>query len=137
MMIGPIQHFRSAIWQAWQDKEAADLCKRKGFRGELRFDIYGSHQQLASSHLRERDQMLLRAILQEEFRTVFLLSKAKNEDIRCRFCNAPDGHLFQQPRVPSLNEKGPHRLASLLALAWLASWVDITVHWVTLSRGGQ
>ena len=50
-----------------------------------------------------------------------------------RFCNAPDndGHLFQKPRVPSLNEKG-HRLASLVALAWLASWVDITVYWVNL-----
>ena len=35
MMTGPIQHFRSAIWQAWQEKVAADLClcKREGFRG--------------------------------------------------------------------------------------------------------
>ena len=33
MMTGPIQHFRSAIWQAWQHKVATDLCKRKGFRG--------------------------------------------------------------------------------------------------------
>ena len=50
-MSGPIQHFRGAIWQAWQDKVAADLCKRKGFRGELRVDINGSHQILAASHL--------------------------------------------------------------------------------------
>ena len=47
MMTGPIQHFLSAIWQAWQHKVAADLCKRKGFRGALCFDIYGSHQLLA------------------------------------------------------------------------------------------
>ena len=34
MMTGPIQHFRSAIWQAWQNKVAADhLSRRKGFRG--------------------------------------------------------------------------------------------------------
>ena len=43
----------------------------------------------------------------------------------------------KQPRVSSLNEKGPHRLTSLSALAWLASWVDITVYWVALGLGGQ
>ena len=63
MMTGPIQHFRSAIWQAWQSKVAADLCKRKGFRGGFGVDINGSHQLLVSSHPRERDKMLLRAIL--------------------------------------------------------------------------
>ena len=35
MTTGPTQHFRGAIWQAWQQKVAADLCKRKGFRGAL------------------------------------------------------------------------------------------------------
>ena len=33
ILSGPIQHFRDAIWQAWQHKVATDLCKRKGFRG--------------------------------------------------------------------------------------------------------
>ena len=46
MMTGPIQHFRSAIWQAWQHKVATDLCKRKGFRGGFGLDIYGSHRLL-------------------------------------------------------------------------------------------
>ena len=50
VMTGPIQHFRSAIWQAWQEKVAADLCKRKCFRGGFCFDICGSHQPLVSSH---------------------------------------------------------------------------------------
>ena len=59
MMTGPVQHFRSAIWQAWQHKVATDLCKRKGFRGGFGVDIYGSHQLLVSSHFRERDKMLL------------------------------------------------------------------------------
>ena len=67
MMTGPIQHFRSAIWQAWQHKVATDLCKRKGFRGGFGVDIYGSHQLLVSSHFRERDKMLLRAILSGRF----------------------------------------------------------------------
>ena len=62
-MTGPIQHFRCAIWQAWQNKVATDLCKRKGFRGGFGVDIYGSHHLLVSSHFRERDKMLLRAIL--------------------------------------------------------------------------
>ena len=56
LLTGPIQHFRDAIWQAWQHKVATDLCKRKGFRGGFGFDIYGSHQLLVSSHLRERDK---------------------------------------------------------------------------------
>ena len=96
MMAVPFQHFRSAVWQAWQDKVATDLCKRKGFRGEFCFDILGSHQQLASSHLREWDKMLLRTILSGGVWNGFLLSKVKKEDIRWRFCNAPenDGHFL-------------------------------------------
>ena len=46
-----------------KDKVATDLCKRKGFRGEHCFDAYDSRWLLASSHLRERDKVLLRAIL--------------------------------------------------------------------------
>ena len=40
--------------------------------------------------------MLLRAILSCGIWNGFLLSKAKKEDIHCRFCGAPDndGHLF-------------------------------------------
>ena len=95
-MTGPIQHFRSAIWQAWQSKVATELCKRKGFRGGFGVDIYGSHQLLVSSHLRERDKMLLRAILSGGVWNGFLLSKVQKEDVPCRFCGAPDndGHLF-------------------------------------------
>ena len=63
MLTGPFEHFRSAIWQAWQSKVATELCKRKGFRGGFGVDIHGSHQLLVSSHFRERDKMLLRAIL--------------------------------------------------------------------------
>ena len=55
MMAGPLQHCRSAIWQAWQSQVVTDLCKRKGFRGGFGVDVCGSHQLLVSSHLRERD----------------------------------------------------------------------------------
>ena len=77
MMTGPIQHFRSAIWQAWQHKVATDLCKRKGFPGGFGVDIYGSHQLLVSSHFRERDKMLLRAILSGGVWNGFLLGKVR------------------------------------------------------------
>ena len=54
---GPIQHFRSAILDAWRNKVAADLCGRKGFRGGPLLDIHGSLQLLNSSHVRERDRV--------------------------------------------------------------------------------
>ena len=65
-------------------KVATDLCKRKGVRGGFGVDIYGSHQLLVSSHFRERDKMLLRAILSGGVWNGFLLSKVKKEDVPCR-----------------------------------------------------
>ena len=55
-LAGPIQHFRSAILDAWRNKVAVDLCGRKGFRGGPLLDIHGSLQLLNSSHVRERDK---------------------------------------------------------------------------------
>ena len=49
---GPIQHFWSAILDAWRNKVAADLCCRQGFRGGPLLDIHGSLQLLNSSHVR-------------------------------------------------------------------------------------
>ena len=137
MMTGPIQHFRDAIWQAWQHKVTTDLCKRKGFRGGFGFDIHGSHQLLVSSHLRERDKMLLRAILSGGVWNGFLLSKVKKEEVPCRFCGAPDndGHLFwdctfppfvelrNQPEFLSTHERGSVALAQVSSLAWMVTWV--------------
>ena len=73
----PLQHLCSAIWQARQDKVATDLCKRKEFRSEFCFDIYGSHQLLASSHLRKPDKVLLRAILSGVVWNVFFFCPAR------------------------------------------------------------
>ena len=63
MMTGPVQHFRSAILDAWRFRELSRLSERKGFFGDEFADFQGSLQLLTSSHLRERDKMLLRAIL--------------------------------------------------------------------------
>ena len=66
MMTGPVQHFRSAILEAWRFHVFAKLSERKGF-GSVEFaDFQGSLQLLTSSHLRERDKMLLRAIFSVE-----------------------------------------------------------------------
>ena len=58
-----VQHFRSAIMDAWRIHVFAKLSERKGFWGGEFADFQGSLQLLTSSHLRERDKMLLRVIL--------------------------------------------------------------------------
>ena len=63
MMTGPILHFRTAILEAWLFHIFSGLSERKGFRGVEFADPKGSLQLLNSTHLRDRDKMLLRAIL--------------------------------------------------------------------------
>ena len=96
MMTGPIQHFRSAILDAWHFHVFSKLSERKGFGGVEFADIKGSLQLLNSTHLRDRDKMLLRAIMSGRVWNGFLLGKAKKEDVPCRFCGKRDGdgHLF-------------------------------------------
>ena len=36
-LVGPYQHFKAAIWEAWMLKVSFDLCRRQGFRGGSRF----------------------------------------------------------------------------------------------------
>ena len=96
MMAGPIQHFRSAVLDAWHFHVLSRLAERKGFWGAQFADIKGSSQLLNSTHLRDRDKMLLRAIMCGGVWNGFLLGKAKKEDVPCRFCGKRDGdgHLF-------------------------------------------
>ena len=96
MMTGPIQHFRSAILDAWHFHVFSRLSERKGFWGVNFADIKGPLQLLNSTHLRDRDKMLLRAIMCGGVWNGFLLGKAKKEDVPCRFCGKRDGdgHLF-------------------------------------------
>ena len=62
MMTGPVQHFYSSILDAWRCSVFSRLSERKGFLGGEFADFQRSLQQLTSSHLRERDKILLRAI---------------------------------------------------------------------------
>ena len=102
MMTGPVQHFRSAILEAWRFHVFAKLSERKGFWCVEFADFQGSLQLLTSSHLRERDKMLLRAILCGGVWNGLLLGKAKKEDVPCRFCGKRDGdgHLFWECTFP-------------------------------------
>ena len=109
-LAGPIQHFRSAILDAWRNKVAVDLCARKGFRGGPLLDLPGSHQLLNSSHVRERDKALLRSIMVGGVWNGFLLGKVRGEAVPCRFCGGADGdgHLFWECPYPPLVEIREH-----------------------------
>ena len=86
MVTGPVEHFYSSILDAWRLSVFAKLPERKGFLGCEYADFKGSLQLLTSSQLRERDKMLLRAILCGCVWNGFLLGKARKEDVPCRFC---------------------------------------------------
>ena len=96
MMTGPIQHFRAAILESWHFHVFSRLSERKGFWSVEFADLKGSLQLLNSTHLRDRDKMLLRAILCGRVWNGFLLGKARKEDVPCRFCGKEDGdgHLL-------------------------------------------
>ena len=104
-LAGPVQHFRAAIQDAWQNKAAADLCGRKGFRGGPLLDVHGSLQ-LLTSHVRERDKVLLRNVMVGGVWKGFLLGRFRSQFVPCRFCGAPDGdgHLFWECTFPPLVE---------------------------------
>ena len=80
----------------------ADLCRRQGFRGGPLLDFRGSMQLLDSSHVRDRDKALLRAILSGGVWNGFLLGNMRRENVPCRFCGGPDGdgHLFWECSYP-------------------------------------
>ena len=105
-LAGPLQHFKAALLDAWRNKVSADLCSRQGFRGGPLLDVHGSLQLLNSSHVRERDKALLRAIMVGGVWNGFLLSRVRGRDVPCRFCGAPDndGHLFWDCTFPPLVE---------------------------------
>ena len=48
MLSRSIQHFQSAIFEAWQLKVSAQLADRKGLRGAQFLDVQGSLQLLTS-----------------------------------------------------------------------------------------
>ena len=77
IMSGPIQHFYASILDAWRLSVFAKLSERKGLWGVECADFQGSLQLLTSSHLRERDKMLLRAMLCGGVWNGFLLGKTK------------------------------------------------------------
>ena len=106
MVVGPIQHFRSVILDAWRHKVSMDLCARKGFRCGPFLDVSGTLQLLYSDHVRERDKALLRGVLVGGVWNGFQLGKVRNSYVPCRFYGGDDhdGHLFWECTFPPLVE---------------------------------
>ena len=77
-----------ALWYLCQ------VIRAEGFFWTEYVDFKGSLQLLTSSHLRERDKMLLRAILCVGVWNGILLGKAKKEDVPCRFCGKRGGDVI-------------------------------------------
>ena len=96
MMTGSFQQFFSSILDAWRFLVLAQIAEREGFRCVQFADFKGSLRLLTSFHLRERDTILLRAILCVGVWNGFLLGRAQKEDVPCQFCGKKDGdgHLF-------------------------------------------
>ena len=102
-----------------------DFLSGKVFWGVEFADLKGSLQLLTSSHLRERDKMLLRAILCGGVWNGFLLGKARKEDVPCRFCGKRDGdgHLFWECSFPPSSMFG-----SFLNLLFLCPLIAVSGH---------
>ena len=96
MLSGPVQHYQSATFEAWQLNVRAQLADRKCFRGAQFSDIPGSVQLLTSSLQRERVKMLSRYIL-----CVWGVWNGFAE-VPCRFRGEKDGdgHLFWDCTFP-------------------------------------
>ena len=77
-LAGPVQHFNSAILDAWKDRFAASLCAREGFRGGPLLDAAGTLQLLDPSHVRERDKALPRGVL---VGGVYLLEEREGSEV--------------------------------------------------------
>ena len=124
MVEGPYQHCKDSILGALRDFNAADLCRRKGFRGGPLLDFRGSMQLLDSSHVRDKDKALLRAILSGGVWNGFLLGKMRIESVPCRFCGDldGDGHLFWEcsytPLVAVRESPEFHYIVSLDKAGW-------------------
>ena len=56
--LASVQHFKTAILDAWRNKVAAELCGRKGFRRGPMLAAFGSLQLPNSSHVRRTDKAL-------------------------------------------------------------------------------
>ena len=81
-----------------------DFLSGRVFGEQNLLTLKGSLQLLNSTHLRDRDKMLLRAILCGRVWNGFLLGKARKEDVPCRFCGEKDGdgHLFWECSFPPI-----------------------------------
>ena len=123
MMTGPVQHFRSAILDAWRFHVFSRLSERKGFFGGEFADFQGSLQPLTSSHLWERDKMLLRALLCGECLERIPSWQGQEGRRSLSFCGERDGdgHLFWECTFPSSSSMLGIFLNLLIFCLWIVA----------------
>ena len=84
ILAGPIQHYQSAMFDAWGYKVPRDLCEGKVSAVAPLLDIQASQQLLVSSHVRERDKGSLRGILIGGVWNGFFFEHVRGEVVPCR-----------------------------------------------------
>ena len=91
-------HLCSATLDDW-----ASLCAREGFRGGPLLDAAGTLQLFNSSHVRERDNALLRGVLVGGVWNGYFVGRVRGQPVPCRLCGGPDGegHLFGRMHLSS------------------------------------
>ena len=80
--------------------------------------VHGSLQ-LLTSHVRERDKVLLRNVMVGGVWNGFLLGRVRGQAVPCRFCGAPDGdgHLFWEcPFLPLVETRENPEFHDLMRL---------------------
>ena len=102
--LGLFSIFVLPFWRLGIFRFSPNFLNEKVFGVWNLLDLKGSLQLLNSTHLRDRDKMLLRAILCGRVWNGFLLGNARKEDVPCRFCGKKDGdgHLFCECSFPPL-----------------------------------
>ena len=124
MMAGPVQHFRSAILNL-HFRVFARLSERKGFWSVEFDDLKGSLQLLTSSHLTERDKMLLRAIFVGEYGTDSFLVKLRRKTFLVVFVGrrmVMDIYFWECSFLPL------QHVRELPEFAFLCHWIAVSGH---------
>ena len=127
MMTEPVQHFRSAILDAWRFTVFSKLSERKVFLGGEFADYQGSLQLLISSHLRERDKMLLRAILCGVFATDSFLARPRRKMFLVVFVVGGmvmvtcSGSVLSPPPLPLTSSMFGNFLNLLIFCLWIVA----------------
>ena len=91
---GPYQHFQDSILGALRDLNAADLCRRQGFRNGPLWDFRGSMQSLTLPMLGTETRHCFERSFLEEFGMVFSWAICEEKTFHVVFVEAGWGWSF-------------------------------------------